>query len=108
MLRMKKSFALLFKKYRLRAEFETISAFGDALAEKGYHYEDSIFSHWQKGTRTPSNRPLILKILEIFIERRGISAIVEANELLESLDQGFLTEKELLQYPTLANKISIF
>ena len=35
-------FATLFKKYRLRGEFETISAFGDVLIEKGYFYEESI------------------------------------------------------------------
>jgi hypothetical protein len=29
-----KTFAQLFKKYRLRSEFETISSFSDALAEK--------------------------------------------------------------------------
>jgi len=32
-----------FKKYRLRAEFDTFAAFGDALAEKDIYYEDSIF-----------------------------------------------------------------
>jgi hypothetical protein len=48
-----KTFAQLFKKYRLRAEFDTFASFGDALAEKGYFYEESIFFHWQKGTRIP-------------------------------------------------------
>lgn len=96
------TFAKLFKKYRLRAEFETISSFSDALAEKGYFYEESIFSHWQKGTRVPNNRDLLLNLIKIFIERDAIRNVNEANALLESAQQGYLTEKELssLHFPT--------
>jgi len=89
-----KTFAYLFKKYRLRAEFETFSAFGDALAEKGYFYEESIFSHWQKGTRVPSNRQLVLCIIEIFKQRDSLKTIDEANALLASVGMGYLTDKE--------------
>ena len=89
-----KTFAQLFKKYRLRAEFETFSSFGDALAEKGYYYEESIFSHWQKGTRIPNNRELVLTIIKIFIERDSIKTINEANELLSSVGLGYITDKE--------------
>ena len=89
-----KSFAELFKRYRLRAEFETFSSFGDALAEKGYYYEDSIFSHWQKGNRTPTNRRLVLTILQIFKERDAIKSLEEANEFLASVDLGYLTSQE--------------
>lgn len=94
MLRMKKSFAELFKKYRLRSEFETISSFSDALAEKGYFYEESIFSHWQKGTRVPSNRQLVLCIIKIFKERDSLKTTDEVNELLASVGMGYLTDKE--------------
>ena len=87
-----KTFAQLFKKYRLRAEFETFSSFGDALSEKGYYYEESIFSHWQKGTRTPNNRELVLTIIKIFIERDSIKTINEANELLSSVGLGYITD----------------
>ena len=89
-----KSFAVLFKKYRLRAEFETFTEFGDALSEKGYNYEDSIFSHWQKGARVPSHRQLVLKILEIFVERGAVKTIKDVNELLDSVGMGYLTDKE--------------
>jgi len=89
-----KSFAELFKKYRLKAEFETVAAFSNALSEKGYHYEDSIFSHWQKGTRVPTNRHLVIKIIEIFVERHAIQTADEANELLSSTKLGYLTEEE--------------
>lgn len=89
-----KTFASVFKRYRLRAEFETFTAFGDALAEKGYHYDDSIFSHWQKGTRVPSNRQLLLTIITIFTERGAIKTENEANELLAAAGFGYLTEDE--------------
>ncbi|HXT84696.1 MAG TPA: NB-ARC domain-containing protein [Verrucomicrobiae bacterium] len=90
-----KTFAELFKKYRLRAEFETISSFAEALSEKGYFYEESIFSHWQKGNRVPSNRNLVLSIIKIFKERDAINKLDEANELLDSVGLGYLTEKEI-------------
>jgi hypothetical protein len=90
-----KSFADLFKKYRLRAEFGTLSEFGAALAEKGFICEDSIFSHWQKGTRVPSTREMMLKIIEIFIERKALLSLQETNDLLESAHYGYLTSKEI-------------
>ncbi len=77
-----KKFAELFKRYRLRAEFETIAAFNDALADKGYHYEESIFSRWQKGTRKPNDRQLLLTMLAIFVEREAVKTITQANEFL--------------------------
>jgi hypothetical protein len=89
-----KTFAELFKKYRLKSEFETCSAFGDELAKKGILYEDSIFSHWQKGTRVPTNRGVVLKILQIFIERGAIGTTQEANEFVESTGLGYLTKQE--------------
>jgi len=89
-----KNFAQLFKKYRLRGEFETIASFGDALAEEGYFYEESIFSHWQKGTRMPSDRKLVLVLIKIFVQRKAIQKREEANELLESTGLGYLTEAE--------------
>jgi AAA+ ATPase superfamily predicted ATPase len=89
-----KSFAQLFKKYRLRAEFETISSFSNALSEKGFFFEESIFYHWQKGTRVPNNRQLILKIIELFGERDAIKTIEEANAFLSATGLGYLTEKE--------------
>src|SRR5258708_30742805 len=89
-----RTFAELFKKYRLRAEFETCSTFANALAQKGFFYEESIFSHWQKGSRTPTNRKLLLIVITIFIERQSITATAEANEFIASTGLGYLTEKE--------------
>lgn len=89
-----KTFPELFRKYRLKAEFETFTEFGNALSEKGYHYEESIFSRWQSGKRRPSTRALVLTILGIFVERDAINTIHEANEFLSSTGLGHLTEEE--------------
>jgi len=89
-----KSFSQLFKKYRLRSEFETIASFSDALAEKGYIYEESIFYHWQKGTRTPTDRKLVLALIKVFIQRKSIQTKEEANEFLEAARFGYMTKEE--------------
>lgn len=88
------TFGALFKKYRLKAEFETLSEFGDALAEEGFIYEDSIFSHWQKGDRIPKQRELIITILKIFIKKRAIKTENEANQFFVSVGQQNLNEDE--------------
>lgn len=102
------TFADLFKKYRLKSEFETLTEFGDALVKKNLHYEDSIFSHWQKGSRIPHDRKLLLIILNIFVERGGIRRLKEANELLVSAGQGYLTEEELVNFNPILNKNAPF
>jgi len=63
------SFGPLFKKYRLRSGFATIREFADALAEKGFVFDESLFSHWQKNSRLPKERKLLLTTLKIFIEK---------------------------------------
>lgn len=92
---MSKTFAELFKKYRLKAEYATLTSFGNALAEKGFFYEDSIFSHWQKATRIPTDRTVIIEIIKIFIEKGWIISTEEAHEFLASAKQGYLTKREL-------------
>jgi len=92
-------FKTLFKKYRLKAEFSTLSQLGLALAEKGFIYEDSIFSHWQSGTRIPQNRIVLLKLLEIFVDKKAITTLNQANEFLSSAKQGYLSEKESQKIP---------
>ncbi len=77
-----KPFSSLFKKFRLRAEFATLSEFGEALAHEGYIYEDSIFSRWQNGDRVPTNRRLLITVLKVFIRREAITSVKEANVFL--------------------------
>jgi hypothetical protein len=88
-------FKILFRKYRLKSEISTLSEMGNALAEKGFIYEDSIFSHWQKGSRIPQNRVVLLRLIEIFAEKGAITTFDQANEFLSSAAQGYLTEQEI-------------
>lgn len=89
-----KTFAQLFKQYRLRAEFASLSEFADAFAQKGYFYELSIFCHWQKGNRIPTKRIVLVTLLELFVEKGVISSLDQANEFLESAGHGYLTKTE--------------
>ena len=89
------TFGSLFKKYRLRSEFSTLASFGNTLAQEGFIYEDSIYSHWQKNVRTPKDRKLLLTIVKIFIQKGGLHSLREANELLNSTGQGYLTDEEV-------------
>ena len=89
------TFGDLFKKYRLKSEFLTLSQFGDALAQEGYVYEDSIYSHWQKNVRVPKDRKLLLALIKIFMEKGGMAGIKDANNFLDSAGQGYLTRDEL-------------
>lgn len=89
-----KSFAELFKKYRLRAQFANLYEMVDALAEKGYISESSIISHWQRGKRTPRKRSTIILVIALFIEKNAITSLDEANEFLESAGHGYLTKSE--------------
>ena len=90
-----KSFAQLFKKYRLLSEFETLREFADALAEEGKVYDESLFSHWKKGTRIPKDRHLILDVLRLFVKRKGIITVNDANEFLQACGQGNLDKNEV-------------
>lgn len=98
-----KNFAALFKRYRLLAQFVSIPELADALAEKGYIFEVSIYYHWQKGRRIPTKRRLLICLLVIFIERLAIVSLSQANELLESAGQGYLTKNELHTNPQFSN-----
>lgn len=89
------TFNLLFKRFRLRAEFATLCEFGKALADEGFIYEDSIFSRWQRGDRIPHSRNLLVVIIKIFIKRGGITSLEEINTFLETAGQGYITDKEL-------------
>ena len=76
------SFAALFKKYRLRSEIETLSEFGDLLAEEGIVYETSLFTRWQNGERVPRDRKTLLTMVRVFSKKGGVKFLHEANHLL--------------------------
>lgn len=114
--RTQSDFAALFKKHRLKSELETLSEFGDLLAEEGYIYENSLFTRWQNGERIPKDRKLLITIIELFVKRGGLKDENEANLFLEAANQRDLNEKEiseLNQYfhvmkQTLPEQIEIF
>ncbi|MBI1862978.1 hypothetical protein HYS00_02570 [Candidatus Microgenomates bacterium] len=89
------TFAELFKKYRLRSEIETLSQFGDLLAQEGLVYENSLFTHWQKGDRVPKDRKLIMKIISIFVKRGSILSVFEANTIVAAADLRDLDDREI-------------
>jgi putative hydrolase of HD superfamily len=88
-------FGKLFKKFRLKSQFSSLSEFSKALADEGLIYEDSTLSRWQNGNRIPSDRGLLIMLIKIFVNRGGIVSLHEANILLESAGQGYLTESEI-------------
>ena len=90
----KGEFSVLFKKFRLKSGFATLGEFGDALAQEGLVYEDSLFSHWQKGDRIPHDRKILLTIVKVFIKKGSLSTTDEINLFLASAGQGYLTENE--------------
>jgi tetratricopeptide (TPR) repeat protein len=91
----KKNFAELFKKYRLLSQFNTLAALSKSLQDEGFSYDPSILSHWQNGKREPSSRELIITIIRIFITQGGITNLSGADEIIESLGLGRLTEDEI-------------
>lgn len=91
------TFSYLFKKYRLKSEFETLSDFGNALAEEGIVYDNSIFSHWQIGSRIPKDRRVLLAVVRLFVKKGGITSISQANDIFSEAGLGYLTESEIKQ-----------
>ncbi|MGD9128940.1 MAG: tetratricopeptide repeat protein [Candidatus Woesebacteria bacterium] len=88
------TFAKLFKKYRLKSGFATLSEFADTMADEGLIYSESIYSHWQRGARLPCDRETLIYILKIFIENEGLNTADQANQLCEAAGYGYLTETE--------------
>lgn len=89
-----KHFKDLFKRFRLRSGFLTLSEFGKALADEEFVLEDSLFSRWQNGSRIPKERKVLIALIKIFMKKGGIATLKEANNLLASVGQGYLTDYE--------------
>ncbi|MDQ3099650.1 MAG: hypothetical protein M3Q44_07950 [bacterium] len=89
------SFGQLFHHYRLKSGLDTYAKFGQALAEEGFVYEDSIFSKWKNGERVPRDRKILLGILKIFVQNKAIIHTKEANEFLTLVGLRDLDDSEL-------------
>jgi len=94
------AFGKLFREYRKKAGYSTLGHFADALAQAGYTYEDSIFSHWQAGRKIPQDRKLLVAVLKLFVQRGAIKKLDDLNRLMEYSGNGFLTTTEILEIGT--------
>ncbi len=92
-------FGRLFRRYRLRSEYETLADFADGLAQEGYYYDESLFSHWQKGTRAPRDRSLVLALCVLFCKNNAMRSQDEVNQFLASAGHPHMTDEERQQFP---------
>jgi len=83
------NFAQLFKFYKASSGFKTYSQFANALAKKGIVYDLSLFSHWQRGSRVPKKRELLLILIEIFTTTGSMRYQEQANIFLKSANKKF-------------------
>lgn len=91
---MRKSFGELFKDFRLKSGFSSVSKFCEALAKEGYFYEESLFFHWQNNTRIPKDRNFLYTIMLVLVKNGGITSLTDVNGLFESANQGYITKLE--------------
>lgn len=101
-------FGELFKKFRLKSQFKTLSQLSDTLTELNLFYEESIFSRWEHGNRIPKSRDVLLSLIKLFIERGGITNLNEVNDFLEAAGQGYLTESEIKLFSIKSLRLSPF
>lgn len=101
-------FGELFKKFRLKSQFQTHAQIGKTLAELNLFYEDSIFSRWEYGNRIPKDRVVLITLIKLFTKREGLNNLSEANSFLEAAGQGYLTESEMNLHPIKFLKFSPF
>lgn len=95
------NFGQLFKFFRIQSGFTTIVQFADALADHNIIYCESLYYHWQRNSKVPTNRVLLLQILQVFIDHSGVRSTDQVNSFLESASKGYITNKELLSFPNL-------
>lgn len=88
-------FAKLFNEYRLKAQFETLSQFGEAMHKEGVSFEDSVYSRWKNGYRIPRSRTVLLAIIKIFIKRGAIATQIEADHFLLIAHHSKLQSREI-------------
>jgi hypothetical protein len=101
------NFGQLFKFFRQQAGFSTISQFADALADHNVIYCESLYYHWQSNNKIPTNRKLLLQIIQVFVDHDGLQFKSQVNSLLEAADKGYITNNELLEFPKLETNPTI-
>jgi hypothetical protein len=89
------TFGHLFKLFRLKSGFSTLTSLSHNFYTKGIAISPSELSRWQNDKRIPKDRQTLLILIELFINKQGIHYIDEANQLLECAGHGYLTESEI-------------
>jgi hypothetical protein len=89
------TFSELFNLYRLKSGLDTYAKLGQALADEGFVYEDTIFSKWKSGDRAPRDRDVVKALLKVFIKQEAINSIEEADRVLWSLNLRGLDADEI-------------
>ncbi len=97
----KLNFSQLFKFYKLKSGYKTFSQLAHKLESKGFKYDLSLFSHWQRGSRVPKNRELLLLLIEIFAKSGAMKFQEQADTLLQSANNKKLNNAELKMLPLL-------
>lgn len=85
----------MLKHFRLKAGYETLDMFADALAEKCILDISTLSRYENNKERIPKDRQRHIELLEVLITGKGIESSQEANNWLALGNMGYLTEKEL-------------
>jgi hypothetical protein len=104
------TFGKLLRAARKEAGFHTIAAFADALSESGLPYTDDAIGHWENDRRKPyhldKDRPDVLKIFQLLVEKRGIENTDQIDALLAALKRPALSDEEkATHFPNLGTPI---
>ena len=96
------TFGQRLRKARKQAGFQTLAAFADALSERGLVYSDDAIGHWENNRRRPyhtdGDRPDVLRLFQLLVERGGIQQIAEVDALLGTLNRPPLNAAEQAVY----------
>lgn len=102
-----RTFGILLREARLRAEFHTITAFADYLSTRGLPYSDAAIGHWENDRRLPASREVCLQVLEALAAQAGFTVLDQINDMLQMMHERDVSEAEIaLHFPTLETQSS--
>lgn len=102
------SFGDLLREARIRAGFESYGALARYLREKDLDYSDEAIGHWERNTRAPQDRQIVLKLCRLLADKKGIVTFAQLEALLEALDWDRLAiDERLTLFPMLDDDPSI-
>lgn len=89
------SFGQFFKFLRLSCGFPTLSGLTTKLEKAGVLLHPSLLSHWQRGSRMPTSRKTLVKIIELFRKNSSDLCLSQANTLLSLAKKTKLSDLEI-------------